>query len=174
MKTAIVALSVVLGVTLALGDSPNRQYAKAVASADGQYFMLVTPVDLKRRSWIWTVYKMQDLGAFKEAWTSDGAYCTHILLGNDGASVVCVESRPSGHTPKDDIVVAVFNKGKMVKSYRPSDLVQNLDSIRYSTSHYRWLAEDFRPRLEEPLLKLETVEGDTYVVDIRSGELQRQ
>ena len=158
---------------MALADSPVSRDAKAVASSSGKFFMLVTPIDATRRSWIWSVYRMENVGTFKEVWSSDGAYSSDIFLADDGVTVACVETQPYGHAPKDDILVAIFRQGKLVQAHRAQDLIADLKSLPQSTSHYRWLADGTRPLISNGRLLFETVEGVRFEVALASGQLTR-
>ena len=67
-------------------------------------------------------------------------------MSDDGNGVACVESRPSGHRPKNDVMRAVLAQGKLVTAYRPQDFVENHEGIGFRGGHYRWLVEESQLR----------------------------
>jgi hypothetical protein len=144
---------------------------RAIASSNGAHFLLVTPVSERRDSWIWTVYAMGKTGAFKEVWSRDGTYAREIFLSDDGRYVVCVESWPTGHSPGSDTVIAIFDEGRLVRGYRPADLLRDIKSVSHSVSHYSWLAEWPPLFARGKTLFFTTIEGVAHELEMSTGKI---
>jgi hypothetical protein len=112
MKSTLIAIFLLASLASAKADRDlGPRDSRVIASADGAYFLLVTPVSEKRQNWLWTVYSVGLDGVFKESWNHDGIYSRDLFLANDGIHVVCMESWPNGAMKKDDILVAVYAQG---------------------------------------------------------------
>lgn len=170
----IILLLLLAASTVARADQDARRIgARAIASPSGEYFMLVVPVSDQKINWLWTVYSMGERGAFKEVWSRGGLNSRELFLSDDGHYVVCVDTWPTGHSPKSEQVIAIYNEGSLVKAYLASELVRDIENIRYSTSHFRWSADWPPVLLRGYTLSFTNVEDDLCEIDIRTGKLDR-
>ena len=93
--------------------------------------------------------------------------------------------RNGGSEPKkQDLAVAFYRQGKLIKQYSTADLVKDKSKVRKSLSHYMWLARDaelmksYSERDPEAELRvfpnntfrLKTCDGLVYFFVRQSGE----
>jgi hypothetical protein len=172
MKTFLCSLILLAAAIPARADRDiTPVIARAIASSDGAYFMLVVPVSDRRINWLWTVYAMGDKGLFKEVWSTGGLHFRELFLANDGRHVACVETWPQGHQPKNDIVVAIYDEGRLVRAYRPTEIVHDLTKIQESSAHYRWLAQWPPVFIREDRLYFTTIEDEACELDMKTGKI---
>jgi hypothetical protein len=151
----------------------SRTGARAIASANGEYFMFVVPVSDQKISWLWTVYSMGESGAFKEVWSRGGLNFRELFLSDDGRYVVCVNTWPTGHATKREPVIAIYDEGALVRSYHADELVRDVDSMQHSVSHFRW-TKDWPPvLLRGHTLYFTNIENDLFEIDIKTGAIRR-
>ena len=171
-------LSIICLFATVLVANPDRDVgprdSRVIASPDGGHFLLVTPVSERRQHWLWTVYSVADDGVFKEAWSGDGIYARDLFLADDGIHIVCMESWPTGPLGKDDVVVAVYAQGALVKAYRTVDLIKNPTMVQRSISHYRWLAERSFVHAYGTAVSFRTIDDQSYELDMLTGKLNRE
>ena len=160
-----------LACALKADRDPGRRDARVIASEDGAYFLLASRVSERSQTWLWTVYSVGLDGVFKEFWSGDGIYSRDIYLADDGNHIVCVEDWPTGAMAKEDIVIAVYTRGTLLKAYRTVDLVGDVSRIRRSVSHYRWLAEGTFLHSNGGTMFFTTADGKDFTLDMITGEL---
>ncbi len=172
MKTLFCALVFAVVASIARADrDPPTLGARVIASEDGAHFLLVLAASDRMENWIWTVYSVSPKGIFKEFWSSDGVNGREMFLASDGIHVVCVESWPLGRMTDNDVVIAVYVYGKLLKAYRTIDVVKDPGKIETSVSHYRWLAEHTFIHSNGALVFFTTIDGKDYTLDMITGEL---
>ena len=172
MKKILLTITfLALGCSLKADRDQGPRDARVIASDDGAYFLLTSRVSERSQSCLWTVYSVGLDGIFKEFWSGDGIDSRDIYLADDGNHIVCVESWPTGSMGKEDIVIAVYTQGRLLKAYRTVDLVGDVSRIRRSVSHYRWLAEGTFVHSNGGTMFFTTVDGKDFTLDMITGKL---
>ena len=88
---------------------------------------------------------------------------------------------------KEDMAVAFYREGKLLKQYSTADLVKDKSKVLASISHYRWLARDVDRMAEgkrDPdaelriigvnTFRLKTCDAITYEFDLTTGEIKKK
>ena len=173
MKIFVVFIAFLTLLATARADRDTARIGpRAIASSDGSHFLLVKPVSERLGSWIWTVYAMGKDGAFKELWSRDGRYARDMFLSDDGRYVACIESWPEGRSPNSDVVIAVFEEGRFMKGYGPSDILRDLKSVQYSVNHYLWVVSWPPIFGNRNAVYFTTIERVRYRLDLRTGRIE--
>ncbi len=101
-------------------------------------------------------------------WTVDW-YARSVLISSDGVHLI---TRGPWASTSGDEALTFFANGKMLRSYQINELVSFKDSLSLprTASHFRW--EKSRSLDDEKqTLTLVTLNEDTYVFDITTGEI---
>jgi outer membrane protein assembly factor BamB len=173
MKSLLYPLLFALLVAVARADRDlGPPTARVIARHDGAYFLLVVTTSERFQDSLWTVYSVAPKGIFKELWSSDGINGRDMYLASDGIHVVCVESWPGGRMTSNDIIIAVYEYGKLLRAYRTTDVVKDTARIERSVSHYRWLADGAFINSNGGMLFFTTIDDKDYTLDMVTGELR--
>jgi hypothetical protein len=146
---------------------------RVTASSGGKYFMILSPIGERQKSWLWTMYQVDERGLFKEAWSRDGTYAREILIADDGVHIACMETWPTGRPEKRTPLIAIYKENQLVKAITLGDLVQDHGALPISTSHYRWLDKDTPPFARGDYLFLKTAIGPSYVITMTTGAISK-
>ncbi|HEU5081008.1 MAG TPA: hypothetical protein VFT72_17480 [Opitutaceae bacterium] len=172
MKRLFLCFGLLFGARLCAAET-----ARATASPNGRYVFVMVPAgeDEKAHPAHGTLYEVSADGSLKAHWTTKGWYAPDMVVANDGAHIIALNTWPEGDQPDATIGVAFYRSGKLVKSYAIRDLVKEKEAVRGSFSHYRWLAEHptQQPRLEEQTFRLITIDGTLYNFDLDSGAITK-
>ena len=90
--------------------------------------------------YIWSLYntrtkeKLYTLENSKEHFIESKS----VLISNNGNSVVIVDDYSGGYGFKDFDVVHFYKRDKLIKNLKLQDLLSNMCSVTYSSSHMRW------------------------------------
>ena len=136
-------------VMLAPGDreSDFRRELKSIFPVSGMYLNDVS------RTPLWTV----DWYSYAVVPSSDGV---HILRWGPWAQKL------------SDEALTFFANGKMLRSYRISDLVDTKVGLYHTTSHFSWEREDDEEFNEiNHTFSLTTITGEKYTFDYTTGEI---
>lgn len=197
----LILLTLFCGMQPVHADSPALPIAYVTAAYRGQYLFMMKPkldekseqlpngektYGTKYDDGAGIAYEVLPLGGFREIWRTDGWYSFEVFLAIDGLHLVRMGPWNGGHEPQpDDLAVAFYREGKLIRKYSTVDLVKDKSKIQRSTSHYFWLArDDFNSRSgNEPaidvgpklgwdgIFSLKTIDGISYRFDVTSGEI---
>lgn len=177
-------------VHTALADSPADPRPQVTPSNSGSCFFSILPPHYKdvggpmlkvTRQPFGAAYELRDDGTLTKLWSVKGWYAFRVFLSDDGRYLVRMGDWPMGDKPsKDDLAVAFYDRGKLLKQYSTADLVKDHTKVRASVSHYRWL---YIPKPEETdeilsydnyeqKFHLKTIDGIRYIFDARTGNIQ--
>lgn len=101
----------------------------------------------------------------KPLWTVQW-YAHTVYLSGDGRYLVRMGPWASG---ADDLAVAFYDRGRLIKQYSVQDLVADTESLPRSVSHFQWRREVEFDEANQQLL-LATLNDEAYVFDITSGK----
>ena len=167
----IFILSFVL-ITTSWADkiAPNKEYKEY--SENKEYFIEMIPSE-----------SYEDIGQGKVCevrkdenkllWEVDW-YARKVLLLNDGKRLIRLGPWAS---KKDlsDLAIAFYNKGKLIKEYKVSDLLEDENSIKKTASHYFWRSKiqsmPFGFVNKERKFVLTTIENETIIFNTKTGEI---
>lgn len=178
-------------------DVPRGPFAYVATSSSGKYYFEMLPPQwesgVRKNDGFGIAYQLLRDGTNKEMWRTDGWYSLEVFLSEDGSHLVRVESEILGHEPScNDLAVAFYENGKLLKQYSTADLVRDKTKVVATVSYYRWQASDVDRRQEmvsgvkvkdelaEPRLlwwektfRLKTCDGIVYVFDITTGNIKK-
>ncbi len=86
-------------------------------------------------------FEVQADGSLKELWKVTGWYARQLYLAEGGRTLVRVEPEPPGRgVSKDDLAIAFYQDGELVREYHTADLVKKPEAVRHGKTSYAWLA----------------------------------
>ncbi|HRH44480.1 MAG TPA: hypothetical protein PKY82_22785 [Pyrinomonadaceae bacterium] len=101
-----------------------------------------------------------------------------VIISDDGKSIVAVDDYSTQDNRKNPEILHFFKNGKMLKSYKLSELLDNSRFITISASHFRWLnfyESSNKPYLvEDSKINLQTFELNNFTFDIETGNLLKK
>jgi hypothetical protein len=75
-------------------------------------------------------------------WKTAGWYSFSVFLSRDGRHLIRIGNWPQGDRPKsDDLAIAFYDSGSLVKSYSTLDLLKDPSVVPKSVSHYQFLGD---------------------------------
>ena len=81
-------------------------------------------------------YRVRQDGTDEELWRTEGWYSFEVYLSFDGNYLVAMGPWSEGREPKkEDLAVAFYAKGKLLKQYSTTDLVRDKRKVVQSVSH---------------------------------------
>ena len=112
-------------------------------------------------------------------WKTDGWYAADVYLTCEGTRLVRIGDWPRGDKPKpEDLAIAFYSKGQLVKSYSTLDLIKDSSKVKSSASHYIFCQEDssrFVPMTaeqhREEFFEMVTIDRVRYVFRIDDGSI---
>jgi hypothetical protein len=92
-------------------------------------------------------------------------------ISNDGNHIVLINDWPLQPVSDSIVLVAFYEKGKLVKSYGLSDIFQCGYNVTTSISHFSWLMEDAKLNYTTNKLSLNTLELKYFEFNLKNGDL---
>jgi len=191
-RTALFAALFMAFIPASRADSPAPEVPLVFASrpSSAAYFVMV-PTKFDKdykiiREAFGVAYRADEDGKPQELYRVKGWYSFEVYLSDDGTYLVQMGPWSVGSEPeKEDLAVAFFKNGKMLKSYSTADLVKDPSKVAPTTSHYFWQAPSplddsidpaeamaLLPRLDyDNHFNLSTIDGWTYVFDAKNGKI---
>jgi hypothetical protein len=193
MKPFALLLACLMAITSLLADSPAPAVPLAFTSDSGSdvLFTMVPPKFDKsykvERDAFGVAYRVSADGSLKEIYRTKGWYSFQVFVSRDGRYIVRMGPWSVGHEPaKDDLAVAFYKDGKLLKEYSTAELVKDKSKVIATTSHYFWQApspvddgvsENMRLKIRLHLdytntFDLHTIDGLTYSFDVTTGKIK--
>ena len=195
----IICFGLVLPVAgMADQESPTYQYT--MESADKKYvFVMLRSCSSDSEVHFYPSNKYPESGLYLNdgsttpLWTVD--WCGYVLLPSDGIHLVRKGRWARTREGNSEEALTFFGDGKLLKSYRISDLVTIPWMLPHSSSHYQWQRlispedggqnssinimevqyyaanEGFVFDESAHTMKVATLQGDTYLFDLNTGEI---
>jgi len=131
-------------------------------------------------------YKLGEDGKLKELYRTKGWYSSEVFISRDGRYLVRMGPWNQGSKPsKDDLAVAFYKDGKLIKQYSTEEMVKDKSKVDRSVSHYNWRGSTWKddvPELDRMKLRLlldysyvfdlHTIDGWTYSFDVTTGKIK--
>ena len=133
--------ALVVSVSIALADSPAAPFPYVETTFDGtHYFKMLPgephPFDENARGEFYRVGEQKD----ELLWRTEGWFAFQVFLAGNGDHMVRMGPWSSGGEPAtNDLAIAFYMKGQLVKSYSTKDLMPDPSKVRRSVSHYKWI-----------------------------------
>lgn len=182
--TSLIISAVILTHT-AFADDPVLPYAWISTSENREYCFRMIPEkyhlesDKKiiDRPAFCVASRLKKTGELQEIWRAEGWYAFSGHFSNDGRYFVCMGPWASDQEGHNDLALAFYDRGKLLKEYRVKDLIKDDFKLEYSVSHYRWQPEKqslptgFVNQWESRLFHLVMVDKTTYEFDFTTGAI---
>jgi hypothetical protein len=197
MKPPWLLAIALFGYTILLADSaaPDRQYIATSPSSRCYFVMLpsrptAVGSDSTEDGGSGIAYRLMRDGSVQEMWRTKGWYSTKVFLAEDCRHLVRLNAVIEGNCiSENDVAVAFYDRGVLIKSYSTKDLVLDPTKISKSVSYYKWLSRDvvkdknvmvgghaFEAEPEPELnfqnkFLLKTAEGIAFIFDVTDGSI---
>jgi hypothetical protein len=176
---AVLLIFSVLGIVVTSNgycDSPTEELPWILPAEQGLVFFVMhpSPSDSKiDHPGNGVCYRLAGDGTLKELWRVSGWYCSKGYLSDSGEVLVRLGPWATDLEHHTDLAVAFYKNGKLVKKYRVNELVKNKQKLRYSSSHYSWLAarSNFPNGFHGDEFILTLIDKTRYSFDINTGEI---
>ncbi len=179
----------VLAASPALADSPARPRSYKEVAPGGKYvFVMIAPGTIEDEIRHWNAETADSIREIRRTYTRSGMYrndgsaeplwtvdwyAQRVKVTSDGVHLIRpgpLASLRNDRTPDLDCeAVSFFASGRLLRTYRVGELVDNVDSIEQSVSHYQWEQEG--KLTGEFEYEITTLDGNRYVFDVRTAEI---
>ncbi len=179
MKNCKIALLTVLSIWLgsvSWADSEPDLPSYITASERGQfYFKMVPDPSYDREKGAGICFEVIAGETDKILWKTAGWYSLQVYLSEDGEYLARMGHWPRGQdVSPEDLAVAFYKKGELLKSYSTMDLIKDSSSVERTLSHYSWIKGEPVYKSSENQLIIVTTENIEYTFDMTSGEILNQ
>jgi hypothetical protein len=154
-------------------EASNRLYVRS--GACGALYAKCIPAEAygtKGRTLIFLAREKEDLLEETFDWYSTNTYLQHTAWG---PSVVRFGPWPRGRlAAAEDLAIAFYLRGKLLKSYSTLDIARTPKNVRQSVSHYEVFSKITGYRwidLNDYAFDVTTTDGRQLSFDVRTGEL---
>ena len=151
-------------------DQP-RFVTKAFSSND-EY--ILKHGENKDSSQVWELRKKESTNLL---YTIEGEHIGSqtILVSDDGRFISTIDDYSCRYSTNALAVLSFYTDGELVKSYSLEDLLEEVDNVSHSASHFGWVhhnRSDFR--IDKLSLSIKTYEGTAYTFNLEDGSIQRK
>lgn len=160
-------------------DEESSPYPYITLAKGGGFYFKMLPdstsqFPFDRDSGFGTAYRVTFNNCDEKIWSVEGWYAFSTCLTRDGQYLVRLGNWPRGDGPShDDLAVAFYQSGKLLKAYSTRDLIVDDSKVEISVSHYEFLKGT--PCFSEQsgyFFELETIDGVRYTFDVRNGKIK--
>jgi len=185
-----------LSLTLAFSqslqaDSESTPIAQVMTSESGTAFFKMVPGDFwlpkDRQTGVQPhgiAYQVNQEGRVSELWRVEGWYAWKVYLSDDGRFMVRMGPWScGGYARKEDLAVAFYDNGKLLREYSTLELLKDPSRVVRSVSHYEWMVDggrswrnpDLEPDLHEydKTFSLATCDGWKYTFSLETGAITK-
>jgi len=170
-------------------DSEMAPYPRVTSSEMGTCYFKQVPNVMETDQVTGNLYEKQSAygvayrveffgnGTETEVWRTSGWYAFEVFITDTCDYLVRMGNWADGRQPSsEDLAVAFYNKGQLMKEYSTSDLVKDHSSVQSSVSHYIWqTGGNEYPRLVGNYdFHLVTSDEIHYVFDVTTGLIKEQ
>jgi hypothetical protein len=166
--------------------APERSYTKAVPG--GKFvFVMISPLTAERDASQWNETIAAEIREIRRVYTRSGMYRTGeieplwtvdwyahgVHLTADGVHLIrpgpWASLRPDRSPDLECDAVSFYAGGRLLRTYRVAELIDNPRRLAPSASHYSWQTEGrFSGEFE---YTIETADGNRFVFDVRTGNV---
>lgn len=122
-------------------------------------------------------YRILPDGKDEFLWSSVGWYANKVFLTSDCQYLVRMGDWARGSEPSsEDLAVAFYKNGELLRSYSTLDVIENKKSVDVSIGHYLWQSRDSTyPRLVIPTgtFYLKTIEEKELEFNYKTGRVKK-
>jgi len=181
MNKLLSVLVIFLFSVTSYADSPGIPFPYVKSALYSSFYFKMVPENQEKNSTseidppYGVAYRLLSSGESEELWRVEGWYAFEVYLSANGEHLVRMGPWAVGDKPSaEDMAVAFYHNGKLLKSYSTKNLIKKDRSVRPTVGHYIWRSNDKEyPKLNhlnEFLLK--TRENEVYRFDVTTGEVR--
>ena len=169
----LVCAAVEIGASSAFADSTADPYSytKSIAGGKFVFAMIARDAKLDAHPQIRGTFRVSGLykndGTNVPLWTVDW-YSYNVMLLDDGVHLVRPGPWASDY---DDLAVAFYANGKLVREYAIDELVRFPQLMPHTASHFEWRRSSDLDELAGTYL-VTTMHGERYTFDAKTGEIK--
>ena len=172
----IATLLLISPIVWADSEAPPRPYI--TASKYGRYYFKMIPDKqdrYNRENGSGICFKVTPDLTDKIIWKTIGWYSFRTHLSDDGKYLVRMGNWPRGsELSGEDLAVAFYKEGQLIKSYSTKDLVKDRSAIEITVSHYSWLSEIKNLEPFSYRFTIVTKDNIEYIFNIENGKIISQ
>ncbi len=104
-------------------------------------------------------------------WKTEGWYARRVFISENGEYLARLNDWPAGAEPADDdLGIAFYNIGKLIKKYSTKDLVKDSSAVDRSLWHYEYIREikGFSGNYTFSIVSIDNIE---YQFNVPSGDI---
>jgi hypothetical protein len=141
-------------------DEPR--FESKFESSNGEY-----SIQLHKNKWVLTNRK----GFIKYSIKDNGFTSMTIFVSDNGQNIVIMDDYMEGRNVGERNALWIYKKGKLVKSYKLSDLLNDTCNISRSIGHLTWSYEDYGFIDKESQFSFSTYELSEFIFDLSTGQI---
>ena len=171
---------IIVGLVFAIParpDSRSHPWTKVSASANGQYYVEITPDTLSFEDWIMAeaiVYKVVSGPCDEEVWRANMWWSGPLHLSNDGEYLVWLGARSTAGL-NGQYSLAFYRRGELIRGYTYSELVEDTDALIVSVGGaVGWRSSEHRPHYWGDGFRIVTIDGIEYVFSLDDGSISKR
>jgi len=156
-------------------DEPAYPEVYVVAAPEGKYYFKMIPnedyMDLYNSRGI--LYKVSPKEEDEIVWRTSGWYANSVYISANGMYLVRMGNWAGGEKPSDDdLAIAFYKNGKLIKSYSTKDLIKNVSAVVTTESHYFFLKDvkGFKGAYSNTFTII-TIDNIEYEFDVSNGNI---
>ena len=172
---AAVVFGLAFVVAVAYADQEAGSSSYVCADSTGRFYVRAVPEETyayrkNREAGITRVYRV----AVPEdkLLTTYNWYAPNVVLAatDKGVSVIRFGPWPRGHKADNQLAIAFYLDGKLLKSYSTLDIAGTADNVSFSVSHYTVIQKHYR-NSDGAAYDVETTDGRIISFDPMTGEI---
>jgi hypothetical protein len=172
-----VRLCAIVGLVLCvpsplLADQERAHTPLVFVAPSNEYYFKLVPKDVVDESAVGYVYRVE-ASRDKLVYRTKGWYSFEVLLSSDGSKIA--RRGPWARfdsPPEKTVAIAFYDQGTETAKYMISHLLQNLECVHRSISHYEWGSEiAWVPGAWPEQIQVETYDGQKIMFDMSSGKI---
>lgn len=171
----VLSLSFLSGLPAAVADRPAPPKRHVTVDQDGQHLFVMVPERYQESKSIpafGVAYELTPEGSLEPTWRVDGWHATTVVMGGNGRLLVRYGPWASA-PPEEELAIAFYVEGQEVKRHTVADLLDDVESVERSISHYVWEGPDrnFWRVTRDNHYQLTTIEGYLFRFNMETGEI---
>lgn len=161
MRTTLIFLCLFYTL-IAFGD--EQRLVTSFKSANGKCFLQYS----KKR---WSL--KDGTGKVRYSIKDHGYTSMTIFVSDDGQRLTIIDDFMEGQKIGGRTAILFFNKGKLINSYKLTDLVKDTCNVAFSVWHTMWTIDDFAFKDHDSVFSIATFEFNEMEFDTFTGQLIR-
>jgi hypothetical protein len=156
-------ITILIGLLLITDCFADEQRIQTIfESKNGEY-----SVQYKKSKWILT----DKSGSVKYKFQDQGFTSMTIFVSNNGKNIVVIDDNMEEKKIGNRNAIWIFNSGKLSRSYKINELLNDTCNVSLSVWHIDWCLGDFGFNDNQSHFLISTYEMTDYTFDLRTGKI---